>query len=156
MLMGRHFQNAYVTRDVDRAVTGFRERADVRKLIETEVSVELWTQQGTGTGVQKLAFVWIEDLQIELIQPISGDVLALYRDALPIDDALNFHHVCHRVADWDVLIESIARQPWPIVLRGGTPGLLEFLYLDTRPWLGHFLEYTWMVPARWAQLGGRA
>ena len=84
MLMGRHFQNAYVTRDVDKAVAGFKERADVRKLIETEVSVEIWTPQGLGTGVQKLAFVWVEDLQVELIQPISGDVLALYRDGTPL------------------------------------------------------------------------
>jgi hypothetical protein len=155
MLMGRHYQNAYVTRDVDKAVAGFREHADIRKLIETEVSVEIWTPQGAGTGVQKLAFIWIEDVQVELIQPIAGDVLALYRDALPQGDGLQFHHICHRVDDWAELTTKVASQPWPIVLRGGTPGMLEFLYLDTRPWLGHYLEYTWMVPERWGQLGGR-
>ncbi len=155
MLTGHHYQNAYVTRDVDKAVAGFRKGADVRKLIETQVSVQIWTPHGEGTGVQKLAFVWVEDLQVELIQPISGDVLALYRDALPDGDNIVFHHSCQRVDDWDELMAKVATQPWPIVLRGGTPGLLEFLYLDTRPWLGHYLEYTWMVPERWAQLGGR-
>ena len=90
MLTGHHFQNAYVTRNVDKAVAQFRDQADIRTLSEIEVPVQLWTPQGEGQGVQKLAFVWVDDMQFELIQPISGDVLALYRDALPADDRLGF------------------------------------------------------------------
>lgn len=155
MITGRHFQNAYVTRNVDQAVARFRTRADVRTVLETEVAVEIWTPQGTGTGVQKLAFVWVEDFQYELIEPLSGDVLAIYRDALPEGDGLKFHHVCHAVEDWDRLMARVEAQPCPIVLKGGTPGLLQFLYLDTREWLGHYTEYVWMVPERWAAMGGR-
>lgn len=155
MITGRHYQNAYVTRNVDKAVAEFRERAEVRTVLETEVAVEVWTPQGTGTGVQKLAFVWVEDLNYELIEPKSGDVLAIYRDALPADDSLKFHHVCHVVDDWDALMAKVERQPYPVVLKGGTAGLLQFLYLDTREWLGHYTEYVWMVPDRWAAMGGR-
>ena len=155
MITGRHYQNAYVTRNVDKAVAQFRERADVRTVLETEVAVEVWTPQGTGTGVQKLAFVWVEDLNYELIEPKSGDVLAIYRDALPDGDGLKFHHVCHVVDDWDALMAKVERQPYPVVLKGGTAGLLQFLYLDTREWLGHYTEYVWMVPDRWAAMGGR-
>ena len=43
MLTGHHFQNAYVTRNVDKAVAQFREQADVRTLSEIEVPVQLWT-----------------------------------------------------------------------------------------------------------------
>nr|WP_278254331.1 VOC family protein [Sphingobium sp. BYY-5] len=155
MIVGRHYQNAYVTRNVDKAVTEFKARADVRALHEIEVPVHVWTPQGEGIGVQKLAFVWVEDLNYELIEPKEGDVLALYRDALPADDRLVFHHVCHVVDDWDALMAQVAGQPFPIVLKGGTPNMLQFLYLDTRPWLGHYTEYVWMVPDRWAAMGGR-
>lgn len=155
MIVGRHYQNAYVTRNVDKAVAEFKQRADIRTLLETQVSVNLWTPQGEGVGVQKLAFVWVGDLQFELIQPIEGDVLSLYRDALPADDSLTFHHVCQLVDDWDAFLARVDQQPFPVVLKGGTPGMLEFLYLDTRPWLGHYTEYVWMVPDRWAAMGGR-
>lgn len=155
MITGRHYQNAYVTRNVDQAVKQFREQADVRAVLEAEVAVEVWTPSGTGVGVQKIAFLWIEDLNVELIEPKSGDVLAIYRDALPADDSLRFHHVCHAVQDWDALWERIQAQRYEVVLRGGTAGILEFCYIDTRSWLGHFTEYVWMVPDRWAAMGGR-
>jgi hypothetical protein len=155
MLVGRHYQNAYVTRNVDKAVAEFRQRADVRTILETEVPVKLWTPEGEGVGVQKLAFVWVEDLNYELIQPKDGETLKIYRDALPDDDRLVFHHVCHVVDDWEALMARVDKQPFPIVLKGGTPGMLQFCYLDTRPWLGHYTEYVWMVPERWAAMGGR-
>ncbi|MET0251061.1 MAG: VOC family protein [Novosphingobium sp.] len=155
MLVGRHFQNAYVTRDIAKATERFHREAGTRNVIDVEVEVELWTPQGKGQGTQKLAFIWIEDLQVELIQPGAGDVLALYRDALPADDGIVFHHICNRVDDWDAFSAQLERQPYPVVLKGGTPGLLEFVYIDTRDWLGHYVEYVWMVPERWAAMGGR-
>lgn len=155
MLTGRHYQNAYVTRDVDKAVADFRRHADVRTLFEIETPVRVWTPQGEGSGVQKLAFVWVGDLNLELIEPKEGDVLAIYRDALRDDDRLSFHHVCHVVDDWDALMARVADQPFPVVLKGGTPGMLEFVYLDARDWLGHYIEYVWMAPERWAAMGGR-
>jgi Glyoxalase/Bleomycin resistance protein/Dioxygenase superfamily len=155
MITGRHYQNAYVTRNVDKAVAEFRERADVRTIMEIETPVQVWTPQGEGVGVQKLAFVWVEDLNYELIEPKEGDVLAIYRDALPADDSLKFHHVCHVVDDWAPLWARVQAQPYPVVLKGGTLGLLEFCYLDTRSWLGHYTEYVWMVPERWAAMGAR-
>jgi hypothetical protein len=154
MITGHHFQNAYVTRDIAAAVAQMREHADVRLLLETEVTTRLWTPAGEGEGRQKLAFVWVEDMQYELIEPVSGDVLALYRDALPADNSLKFHHVCNKVDDWDALWARIEKGPFEVVLRGGTPGMLEFCYLDTRPLLGHYLEYVWMQPERWAGMGG--
>lgn len=155
MITGRHYQNAYVTRNVDKAVAQFREHADVRTLIEIEVPVQVWTPDGEGTGVQKLAFVWVGDLNYELIEPKSGDVLAIYRDALPADDRLQFHHVCHVVDNWAEFEARVANSPFPIVLKGGTPGMLQFAYTDTRAWLGHYTEFVWMVPERWAAMGGR-
>ncbi|MEO6248220.1 MAG: VOC family protein [Sphingomicrobium sp.] len=155
MSIGRHYQNAYVTRNVDKAVADFRRFADVRHVFEIETPVKIWTPNGEGSGIQKLAFVWVEDLNYELIEPKEGDVLAIYRDALPDDDRLQFHHVCHVVDDWEACMGHASEKPFPLALRGGTPGMLEFAYFDTRPFLGHFTEYVWMVPERWAGMGGR-
>jgi hypothetical protein len=155
MSTGRHYQNAYVTRNVDKAVAEFQQHADVRAVMAFEVPVKVWTPRGEGAGLQKLAFVWVGDLNYELIEPKEGDVLAIYRDALAADDRLVFHHVCHVVDDWEALMARVERQPFPVVLKGGTPGMLEFVYVDTRPWLGHYTEYVWMVPDRWAAMGGR-
>ncbi len=155
MAIGLHYQNAYVTRNVDKAVEGFRKWADTRLILETEVEVKLWTPEGEGVGVQKLAFVWVDDLNYELIEPKSGDVLKIYKEALPEGDELAFHHVCHRVDDWGETMAHIEKNPFPVVLKGGTPDMLQFCYVDTREWLGHFTEYIWANPERWKQLGGR-
>ena len=34
MIEGRHFQNAYLTRNMDRAIKLFEARADIRKLLQ--------------------------------------------------------------------------------------------------------------------------
>ena len=74
--------------------------------------------RGARLQTQKLAFIWVGDLQYELIQPISGAV-DVYRDALPADDGLQFHHICMRVGDWDEF-RPRGRQPaLPVVLEGG-------------------------------------
>ncbi|CAN7373255.1 VOC family protein [Phenylobacterium sp. LjRoot225] len=152
MLEGYHFQNAYVTRDVDKWVEVFRKRAKVDKVIVYEGSTPVMTPQGEGIQTNKLAFIWVGDLQYELIQPISGAV-SVYADALPADDGLQFHHICMRVADWDEFRARVDQQPYPVVLEGGGDAL-RFVYLDARPFLGHYLEYVWMSDERWAQMGG--
>jgi catechol 2,3-dioxygenase-like lactoylglutathione lyase family enzyme len=154
MLTGHHYQNAYVTRNLAKAVAEFEKRADIRKILQTKVSVPVWTPEGEGAGTQNLAFIWIGDMQYEIIEPGPEAVLSLYRDALPDDDRLVFHHICHRVDDWEAFLTRQTEQEFPIVFQGGSPEFLQFAYLDTRPWLGHYTEYVWMVPERWAQLGG--
>ena len=153
MIEGRHFQNAYVTRDIEKALVEFKSRADVRKSIEMEVSSEVTTPAGRGIQTNKLAFVWVGDLQYEFIQPVSG-MVDIYRDALPDDDTPKFHHICMRLDEWDDFRARVDQQPFPVVLEGGNE-FLRFVYLDARPFLGHFLEYVWMTEERWGQVGGR-
>jgi hypothetical protein len=153
MIEGKHYQNAYITRDIQKAVAAFKSRADVRKLIEFEAATEVKTPTGTGTQTTKLAFIWIGDLQYEFIEPVSGKV-DVFRDALPADDSLLFHHSCARVDDWNDFRARVDRQPLPVVLEGGGDKL-KFLYLDARELLGHYLEFAWMDDERWSQLGGR-
>jgi len=153
MIEGQHYQNAYVTRNIEKAIDDFSARAQVRNLLHFEVTNEAWTTEGWGSQTNKLAFIWVDDLQYELIEPVGGAV-AIYRDALPADDRPRFHHICMRIDDWDDFRGRVDQQPYPVVLEGGG-GELKFLYLDAREFLGHYLEYTWMTDERWQQMGGQ-
>jgi hypothetical protein len=86
MLEGYHYQNAYVTRDVDKWVESFRKRAKVDRVITYEGSTPVMTPEGAGIQTNKLAFIWVGKLQYELIQPVAGSV-RLYADALPPDES---------------------------------------------------------------------
>jgi hypothetical protein len=152
MIEGFHYQNAYVTRDIEKWIKTFSERAKVDKVMTYEGTTKITTVNGPGEQTNKLAFIWVGDLQYELIQPVGGDV-SLYSDALPAGDGLQFHHICMRVPDWDDFRARVNEQPYPVVLEGGSDHL-RFLYLDARPFLGHYLEYTWMDDKVWEQMGG--
>jgi hypothetical protein len=153
MIEGHHYQNAYVTRDIAKWVAEFRKRADVRLLLEYTGGNDIWTPEGVINVESKLAFVWVGDMQYELIEPISGP--NIYTEALPDDDSLKFHHICNRVPDWDAFRARVDQQDLPIVLERDSDPLLKFLYLDARTFVGHYLEYVWTTDERWAQMGGQ-
>ncbi|MFT5482813.1 MAG: hypothetical protein ACI9GW_001467 [Halieaceae bacterium] len=152
MLEGQHFQNAYITRDIEKTLQSFRDRCGTENVRSFEVEVEVSTPKGQGKAIIKLAFIWVNNLQYELIEPVSGQV-NIYKDDLPDDDSLKFHHVCMRVDDWDDFRSRIEEMGYPIVLEGSSDQL-KYVYLDARDFLGHYLEYTWMSPERWQQLRG--
>jgi hypothetical protein len=152
MLEGKHYQNAYITRDIETAAQAFRDRAGIDNIRVFEVEVDVTTPQGSGKLRNKLAFIWVDGLQYELIQPVSG-LAQMYTEALPEGDALKFHHSCTRVDDWDDFRQRVDALGYPVVLEGGSDEL-KFLYLDARNFLGHYLEFTWMTPERWQQIGG--
>ena len=154
MIEGGHYQNAYVTRDVAKAAAAFKARADVRMESHFDGSLPVVGATGeTGLMACRIAFLWVGDLQYELIEPVSGAV-AIYRDALPPGDGLVFHHVGMRVPDWAAFEARVARQKLPVAHRGEA-GPLRFLYLDARPLLGHYLEYVAMPDEMWSASGGR-
>jgi glyoxalase/bleomycin resistance protein/dioxygenase superfamily protein len=154
VLLENHYQNAYITRDLDQAIAMFRTQYGFDNFKQYEVSYELKTPKASGTAKVKLALGWAGNLQYEFIQPISG-LIDVYKEGLPDTGPLRFHHVAMRVPDWEALRARLAREQRSIVMEGGTPGHLLWLYVDARDTLGHYLEYCWMTPERWAQLGGR-
>lgn len=153
MLEGFHYQNAYVTRDIEKWISVFEKNAKVDRILRHEGETTLMTPSGPARLTNKLAFIWVGDLQYELIEPVSGDV-ALYADGLPADDGLRFHHICMRVPDWDDFRARVDQQPYPVVIERDTSPALKFLYLDARAFLGHYLEYVWMTDEVWASMGG--
>jgi len=154
MLLENHYQNAYVTRDLDGALGIFRTQYDFDGFKRYEVSYELSTPAGRGSASVKLALGWIGNVQYELIQPVSG-LVDVYREGLDDRSPMRFHHVCMRVPDWAEFRARVDQERRPVVMEGGTPGHLLWLYVDARDTLGHYLEYCWMTPERWALIGGR-
>jgi len=152
MLLKGHYQNAYVTADIEQALTDLRQLENVENVLQFEAPLELWTPHGAGLAVMKIALIWVGKLQYEFIEPVSG-LVDIYRDAVPAS-GVRFHHIGMRVRDWDALLAEIERQQLPIVLKGEMPGV-KFLYVDARKTLGHYLEYVLMPDEAWQGLGGR-
>lgn len=154
MIQGLHYQNAYVTRNVDKAVAEFKARAEVRHEQFYDGPTPLITAAGdVGEMVLKLALLWVGDMQYEFIEPVSGQ-MDIYRKVLPADDTPVFHHIAMRIDDWSDFQERVSRQSLPIAQRGKA-GDLNFLYLDARSWIGHHLEFTHMPDEMWSAMGGR-
>jgi Glyoxalase/Bleomycin resistance protein/Dioxygenase superfamily len=154
MYLQNHYQNAYITRDLDGALDLFRTQFGFDGFQRLEVSYELTTPAGRGTATVKLALGWIGDVQYEIIEPVSG-MIDVYREGLPDRYPMRFHHACMRVHAWDAFRADLDRQKVPIAMEGGTPGHLLWLYVDARDTVGHYLEYCWCTPQRWAAMGGK-
>jgi hypothetical protein len=154
VLLEGHFQNGYVTADLDRAVEQLRTQWGIDDVTRFEVAVDVRTVRGFGPGVCKVAFKWLGNLQFEVLQPVSG-LDGIYDDALRSGQSIVFHHICMRVFDWDRLHAELDRQKLPIVLEGARGDGLRVLYADARDRLGHYLEYVWMSPEVWTASGGR-
>jgi Glyoxalase/Bleomycin resistance protein/Dioxygenase superfamily len=154
MLTGHHFQNAYICPNIDLALDACAARSEIGRVQPFEADQTLWTPAGMKRVVNKLAFVWIGDIQYELIQVIE-DETGLYSNYQNNGGVMHFHHSCARVADWDAFRAAVDQQDLPVVLERANEGdSLKFLYLDGREFCGHYLEYTWMTDEMWPRLGG--
>ena len=153
LLRDGHYQNAYVTRNLEATLAAFQNIADVRMVSQFDGAIEVCTPTGLRQMHNKLALVWVGNLQYEFIEPVGGAV-EFYLDALPQDDSPRFHHICMRVPDWDAFRQSVDETRFPVVIEGEA-GSLKFIYLDARSELGHYLEYTYMPDEIWAASGGR-
>lgn len=150
MLEGTHYQNGYITRDIDAALMQVRSRSGI-EASSFEVTVPVMTPHGAGEGTYKLAFVQVNNLQYELIQPVAG-LVSVYTDHLPADNSIKFHHTCMRIENWDAFRTNVEQRGYRVVLEGGSEHL-KYVYLDATDYLGHYLEYVWATPERWEQMG---
>jgi Glyoxalase/Bleomycin resistance protein/Dioxygenase superfamily len=154
MITGHHYQNAYICADIEAAIAAFAGRAEIGNVQPFEVEQQLWTPDGMKRVATKLAFIWIGDLQYELIEVVA-DESGLYSSYADNGGFMHFHHICMRVPEWEPFRAAVAAQDLPVVLERANDGdALKFLYLDARSFCGHYLEYTWMTDEMWPRLGG--
>lgn len=158
MLTGQHYQNAYLCDDIEAAIAHMRGSYSFGDVPIIDVDQKVATPSGLKQINSRIAFIWIDNLQIELIQPIVDETGIYKRDTAHIsgpNPVLHFHHSCARVSDWDKFRAAVDQQDLPLMFEradGGTD--LKYLYLDARALCGHYLEFTWMTDAMWQRLGG--
>ena len=135
-LMENAFQIAYVTSDLDRAMEIMRRDYGWGEFLVLRDMPDALTH---------MALAYSGDMMIELMQPVaaSGD---FYSDHL--DGAAGFtmrhHHFGYLRDSREAMAERRAAHValgHGIVLEGETPGAVQYLYVDCRATIGHFLEY---------------
>lgn len=156
MFQGTVFQNGYICSDISAALAAFSARSEARTIGPFDAQQVLSTPAGPAQVHTRIAFVWLDAFQYELIEPVV-DESGIYANYADNGGIMHFHHLAMRVADWDRFRADVAAQDLPVVLERAIDGdALKFLYLDARSVCGHYLEYVWMNDTRWAQLGGPA
>ena len=151
MLEGHLYQLGYVCDDIEEGIAQFRGRGMTHEPRVMEVEQPVNSPQGEVVNHMKLCFIWIGDMQYELIQPLA-DPLGIYANAPSNGAPIRFHQVCYRVRDWADFRARVDQQDLPVVMeRDMGENAVKFLYLDGRAKFGHYLEYTWMTDESWAQ-----
>lgn len=136
-------QLAYVTTDLERAVSVFRDDQGVREFATFD-SLQLPTVGG-GQAVINWGLTYVGDLQLEIIQPVSGEV-DVYRALLPERSdqfVLRSHHIASQLDstdEYDAVMAGYRQRGHRIALEASFGGT-RFFYADTYDLLGHFQEY---------------
>jgi len=137
LLHNDHFQVAYVTNDIDRAVEVFQRRFGVAAFRANDNALP----GGTTVGVRS---AWIGGMMYEICCA-AGPGMELYTDWAPPggDFVLKFHHFGYLIPDeaaWAALERQIADGGWRVRTRSDIPGFFRGCYVEV-PELGHFLEF---------------
>jgi hypothetical protein len=144
-------QLAWVTPDIERSVEQFRTSYNVPSFYVFDSEFEATVGGEVGTMSLRLALAYVDDVQLELIQPLSTGVSRIYTDVLPRDGSHRnvFHHVCIKVngteADWDAHIASLPPER-PVYYVGDVGPNLHFCYTDERDLCGMYVEHVWFAP----------
>lgn len=99
-----------------------------------------------GEALINVAVADVNGVTLEIIQPAGGKD-HVYRQVLPDDpEDIAFHHFATRIdseAEWDLANAAATSHGLDMpVWAEADPGA-SYLYLDTRPQLGHMLEFLW-------------
>ena len=151
-------QVAWVTPDLERSIEQFRTIYRVPEffVMDTEFEADVFGERGTMK--LRLALANVDNIQLELIQPIGGGVDRLYRDVLPADGshANVFHHVCVKVLgtleDWEAHVATLGGPDRPVAYVGYMGDAAKFCYTDERAAIGMYVEHVWFSPETEARM----
>jgi hypothetical protein len=133
-------QVAYVTNDFDRAQWLFAETHGITRFFEMR-DICFPTIEGREAKCH-IGLAYVGGVEIEIIQPLDGDV-ALYRDCLPQDGfGVRFHHICKLYENneaYDREVRSYRERGLRFPIDSGMQGS-RFFYVDMRNELGHYVE----------------
>lgn len=143
VLLPGFFQVGYVSNDLERAQETLGEHFGIERYHQM---LDLELDENSKISI---ATAYVGATMIEIIMP-HGHGENLYSEHLPPtgDFALRHHHFGHlyaNEAEWRHMRSLIQRHP--IAFHSHLEGLIEAIYIDTRPILGHYLEYIHATPA---------
>lgn len=140
-----YYQHAYVTTDWRRAMDEIAKIHGIAHYMEMPAAVFDTGQD--RQAVAHFALATKDELQFEIIQPLSGDI-EVYQWGLPTNGfALHFHHQGRHFGDRDAFDGAIAvaKGRWAMPIAWDTMGG-TYAYFDARADLGHFMEYFCFPP----------
>lgn len=154
MSLRDHYQNGYVTHDLDRAIQLAQSSFGLGEFSSFDVDMLSKTPSGEKSSKLRVATAWAGRLQVELIQPVSG-YLDPYLPFLPADraDAVpRLHHVAVRRDDAAAMRREAEATGLPVAFESEGAGI-HCIFLDARRQLGHFFELVTATPEGWDLVG---
>ena len=146
-------QLAYVTSDFDKALSIFGETYGLSSFLELRDYTMATGPDRTAT--LHIALAYAGPMQIEVMQPLSGDDGAWRRVLTQTGFQLVFHHEAHLLKTLGALNEvkaALALKNFPLLIEGEASGTAWYLYADQVSVLGHVVEYIYYDPDGFAQL----
>lgn len=148
-LFGNFFQHGYVTNDMAKAKSVFAEQYGVSQYIDIDNAFDVQTPDGPRTLDLRIALAYVDDLQVELIEPVGGSAAEMYRQVLPANDfGIVIHHMAYVIPGpeeaWHEFRRQLGNDTYPIAIEAEI-GPVKFAYIDTRRTTGHYSEYLWMA-----------
>jgi catechol 2,3-dioxygenase-like lactoylglutathione lyase family enzyme len=139
------FQIAYVVPDLQAAIRFFKETLGVRDFMVWEnLMLEDQTYNSTpGDYVQSIAFGYLGDLQIELIQPLSGE--STYSAYLRKNPRGGVQHLGILVDDFNAAVGAMQQRGHKVV-QSGRHGDTQLVYFDTDAASGTLTEIITIAP----------
>jgi hypothetical protein len=150
-------QVAYTTSDIDRTMSEFGTREGVHEFLQMrDTRLEVGPNR---YAMVHFALAWVGALQVELIQPLSGECDTYRWGLTPNDYASRLHHLAHLIEhpwQFDALLTELESRHIDIALIGSAfEGSIRYVYTDHRATLGHYVEHIWYSPETKAALFGK-
>lgn len=150
-LASRVFQIGYVVPDLTAAIAFFKEKMGVPRFLEIRnINLADQTFRGKPANLHhSIAFGYLGDLQIELIQPISGT--STYSEFLEKNPGGGAQHIGLRVEDFDAACAEMKANGYEIV-QSARNGNTRIAYFDTDGDVGTLTELVYLDPAEFAHM----
>ena len=135
-------QVAYVVEDIDAGIEGWHQQLGVTPFAVVRECQPLvgsrYRGEPAGDIVLNLAFAYIGDVQLELIQQVN-DTPSIYREAL--DRGLwSAHHYGVCVEDFEHCYQHAINNGFEPVVNAGSPDFVQMAYVESQKIPGLVLE----------------
>lgn len=144
-LPGKLFQFGYVVPNLDAALAHFNNRLGApRFMVLREIVVQNgWFRGSTAPINHSMAFGYIDDIQFEIIENVSGK--STYSEFLDRVPAGGIHHLGYAVDDYDAATVDLEARGYKLVQRG-TFGDTKFGYYESPDDFGTLTEVIYLDP----------